>query len=350
MSDSTFQPDNQPGQSGSGPTLPPAGWYPDPADSGSQRYWDGKDWTNESRRLQPAGWYADPAGSQLERYWDGNAWTEQTRPPAPAAPQAGPAARAAANPAAPGTQQAPTYGQQAPGGYGQPAAPYGQATGPQGQPVGAQGQPGTNPYGPQGYPAAGAPPYYRSQGGFTPYGVPQTADGVRLAGWWARFGSLIVDGIVLNIINSIVLWLLSSTISSGMERWWNDIMSAAASGNTSAVPLPTDPQYGHSFVILLTVSVVISFAYSVLLQKFFAATLGQMLFGLRVVPVDHGTGPYRLSWSTALIRNGVYALIQAASYVVGFLIVVNGLWPLFQRRRQTWHDMVARTQVVSIRP
>ena len=27
------------------PVLPPAGWYPDPAGSNGQRYWDGRTWT-----------------------------------------------------------------------------------------------------------------------------------------------------------------------------------------------------------------------------------------------------------------------------------------------------------------
>ena len=31
-------------QFGSGQPLPPAGWYPDPSDSGRQRYWTGTDW------------------------------------------------------------------------------------------------------------------------------------------------------------------------------------------------------------------------------------------------------------------------------------------------------------------
>ena len=31
------------------PPLPPAGWYPDPAGSGRQRWWDGKAWSEHLR-------------------------------------------------------------------------------------------------------------------------------------------------------------------------------------------------------------------------------------------------------------------------------------------------------------
>jgi Protein of unknown function (DUF2510) len=67
------------------------GWYPDPQGSpGNERYWDGGDWTAETRVAtprqppgpsQPPGWYPDPGGSQkVERYWDGATWTDSYRP------------------------------------------------------------------------------------------------------------------------------------------------------------------------------------------------------------------------------------------------------------------------------
>ena len=66
------------------------GWYADPSNPASERYWDGNAWTDQIRGSggrqpagppQPAGWYADPGGNaQVERYWDGAAWTDHYRP------------------------------------------------------------------------------------------------------------------------------------------------------------------------------------------------------------------------------------------------------------------------------
>ena len=328
-----------PGSDASGSSLPPQGWYPDPANSDAQRFWDGSQWTDQSRALQPADWYTDPADIAGQRFWDGNAWTEQTRP----APLTGPGA---ADPWAPTSN--------VPGAPSVPGAP----TTPVVAPTPGVGQGSQSPWG-QNAPAAQQPVHnwsdapgqypYSSRGGFSPYGGPATADGVRLASWGARFGSLIIDQLILGVLNSIILWVMSSTISDGLAKWWADLLAGAESGSLTPV-LPTDAAYGDAYWQFMAVTAVVGFSYATLMQKFRAATLGQMVFGLRVVPTDHGAGPYRLGWSTALIRNGAWLLIQNVPLVSTLLMLINGLMPLFQRKRQTLHDLVARTQVVTLRP
>lgn len=58
---------------------PPAGWYPNPDDPDSQRYWDGQKWTNDPT---PAGWYPDTTMPGTHRYWNGQEWSDHVAPAA----------------------------------------------------------------------------------------------------------------------------------------------------------------------------------------------------------------------------------------------------------------------------
>lgn len=76
---------------------------------------------SSSPQQPAAGWYPDPAGTDAERYWDGSGWSQSTRdkpkpPPAPDAPYA-----PYGMPTTPGSNQG--YGPQ---GYGHGYATYGQ--------------------------------------------------------------------------------------------------------------------------------------------------------------------------------------------------------------------------------
>ena len=66
------------------------------------------------------------------------------------------------------------------------------------------------------------------------------------------------------------------------------------------------------------------------------STLGQLLFGLRVVRAD---GSYVLPFRQVVVRvTGFY--ISMAVFFLGFL------WILIDRDRRGWHDMLAHTKVI----
>jgi len=105
-------------------TVPPPGWYPDRNEANLVRWWDGQQWTDQTRSTAPAaaafehpaavesvawvapvssvapvasfgatvatdqiapGWYPDNADPALQRWWDGVQWTTHTTPTVPAA-------------------------------------------------------------------------------------------------------------------------------------------------------------------------------------------------------------------------------------------------------------------------
>ena len=139
----------------------------------------------------PAGWYPDGQGN--ERWWDGTQWTDNTRPlggggaPAPAAPAAPAGDQPGGHDAA---TRVGTPGGDRPQGGGAPAAPAGGAATPPPADAtmvapargGTPGQPAQPGYGaPGGQPPATPQPGYGAPGGQPPgtpaYGTPQPGYG-----------------------------------------------------------------------------------------------------------------------------------------------------------------------------
>ena len=85
---------------------------------------------------------------------------------------------------------------------------------------------------------------------------------------------------------------------------------------------------------------LLQFAYFILFEAFFAATLGKMVMGLRVVKADGS--PY--SWSSVIVRN-LLRFIDALPvfYLIGLITVA------VSKRNQRLGDMAAGTLVVRAR-
>jgi uncharacterized RDD family membrane protein YckC len=75
-------------------------------------------------------------------------------------------------------------------------------------------------------------------------------------------------------------------------------------------------------------------------------TLGKMAFGIRVVRADNGS-------PTGIGKGFARHVIQFVTFFVFCLyapfILIDGLWPLWDKQRQALHDKVAGTLVVRAR-
>jgi len=276
------------------------------------------------RHAAPSGWYRDPLDAAKERYWDGWQWSRNTRevdPPAQA-PSAG-AGPAGAQP----------YGQQP---YGQ--QPYGQ------QPYGQQPY-GQQPYGP-GYSNQGPV----GQAGSTRQGgaAMATADGVPLAGYWIRVLAAVVDSLIVWAVAAIPSLPIYRRLAQQMAGFIRSSMQAAQSGQP-APPAPTaDALLSSSDQLLLTlIPLVVALAYHLLFVRWKAATPGMLATRLRIVPVDRGQNRAPLPWVTVLIRVGIWVLPGLYGLLLLFKLI-DVLYPLWQPKRQTLHDLAARTQVVRL--
>ncbi len=311
---------------------------------------------------QHSGWYEDPYDPTQLRYWDGVLWTSNTVPrvsptaqqstigravpgqPAPVQPgpvQPGPSAGGRPGPgqsdagaSGPGAQQPPSgqgYGQQGRPPYAQPG--YGQYSGPGQQPYSAPPV--------QGY--AGSP--WAQAGKVAPDGTP-------LALWWQRLLARIVDSLLLSVVTFIVASSWIGPLLNAMETYFKAAMDSAQSGGTPPSSLQFEEQITAYLVPIAVISVVISLLYETTFLMWRGATVGKLLFGIRVRRV---ADPGRLGLVTALRRQVITVGVSAVALVpvistVGTMVqLLDYAWLLWDPRRQCLHDKVADTLVVKTR-
>lgn len=248
----------------------------------------------------PAGWYPDPDPQQPEpkgqRYWDGQQWTEHVQP-------------------APG-QPAPAqtaYGEPGPGGAPAytPMAPY---------------------------------------GGGVQIARATTPDGQELAGWWMRVAAYLMDGVIVGVLSVIVALPWMRQIFDAYGDFFASAVDAAESGS-GTVPGQAElmAEIAGPLVTVSLIGLAISLVYHATFLRWKAATPGKLALGLRVRLRET---PGQLSWGTILKRwfgQFGYALLSAVPVlgsVASLYPLIDGLWPLWDTKKQALHDKIAATNVV----
>ena len=252
----------------------------------------------------PAGWYPDPSHQAQLRWWDGQRWTEHTH--TPQAPQ-GPALDLRKDDARAGQH------------------PY--------------AQPGPHDPGPHGSGPVGP---YGSQGPYDPYGqrparALATPDGQRLGGLGARLLARLVDGLLVSAVATAAGWSLVQRMVAATD----ETLSAATAGDpTASLRLLEDPGFTAASSSFTFVLLAVSAAYTVLALRFYGATPGKALVGLRV---RHWERPGNPSWGQAVLR---WLTSDLVGQLVPFYTLLDYLWPTWDRRKQALHDKLGGTVVV----
>ncbi|GAB2942498.1 hypothetical protein GCM10027280_33850 [Micromonospora polyrhachis] len=311
--------------------------------------------------VQP-GWYTDPAEPTTQRYWDGEGWigaplpADATPPsgPPPVEPEPVPQSPAAspvggptgtpAGPVSPGTPEA---------GYPPPATP--------GADYPPPGMPGS-PFPPPGVPGPVPPPANGVPGPFPPHAVPPgwphphyyrmpppRPHGHPLASLGARLVARLIDiGIVflLNVVvNGWFVWRYVQEVAPLYREVFR--RSLANDPSTEGLPQLSDQAANLPLVILL-IATALWFAYEVPAVANGGQTVGKRLMQIRVVSLAEdpqlGFGRSLRRWSMPL------GLPTLAWYCcgIGFVMqLIDCAFVLFdQPLRQALHDKRAATVVV----
>ncbi len=264
-------------------------------------------------QLPPMGWYPDPAGSGDERYWDGSGWTANVRPAEPA-PAATPPA-----PAQPWTPPAP-----APGPWS--AWPDSQAHDPSG-------------HSPQNYGSAGSE---RQPVAWQPMPVTQATGSERVvvAGWGRRAIAYGIDSIVIYMLVQLVLAPVSAGMVSATDAAMSQISADPQMSGTQLWQLMQSSGLLHWYLLILGVQAGVQAVYFAIQYRFLGGSLGQRALDMRVIPAGRAGDP--LTWRMCVVRG----VTKAVLFTLPVIWIVAMLWPTFTRTRQGLHDLAARTQVI----
>ncbi|MBA2696497.1 MAG: RDD family protein [Actinobacteria bacterium] len=284
---------------------------------------------------QPAGWYDDPEDAEVLRYWDGVQWTTHTSPRRlPGLRQTGTAQGQGQGSSAHGQG----YGSSSQGGQqsggGQQYGSGQQYGGP--QHGGGQSQ---DPYG--GGWGQSAPEYYGGQARAT------TPDGQPLSGWWRRFFARIIDGILVGVLTALLIPIFTPDLIGDFSDFVDEMFTAAQAGQAMTTTLPAG--INSQLVTIGLVSAVLALVYEIVMLKVASGTLGKLALGIRVRLRDE---PGPLGWSTSAIRGlvwegpGLLGNLPFIGLLAGLFSLLNGLWPLWDSKKQSLNDKIAKTNVV----
>lgn len=316
----------------------PAGWYTDPAEPTTQRYWDGDGWVGASLPID-----ATPPDGPLQ--------STVTLPP-PATPPAGaPPAGVPGQAAFPGAGGYPPQPVYPPAIYPRPGDASRPPAGP-GLPPGAF-PPGSLPSGgrpgvfPPGTPPPGWPAGVPFPGGLI---IDIRPHGFALAPLGRRLVARLIDIGVVLVLGGIASSLLLYQFIREVAPYYSAVVKALSSSNPAAAQnLPTTSSRASTLSLIITlILMAVWVAYEVPFIAAGGQTLGKRIMGIRVVPLEglHPVGFARAlrRWSTLGLPTLLWTCLG-----VGFILqFIGSLSPVLNRPLHlAMHDRAAATIVVS---
>jgi uncharacterized RDD family membrane protein YckC len=141
--------------------------------------------------------------------------------------------------------------------------------------------------------------------------------GVELASWGRRLAALLLDAVILGAI------VLTTLLAAGVS-----------------LEQVNDTVFEGSSLTVIALFVLPEAIYDTVMIGSRKQTLGKMALGIAVIDAESRAG---IGYPRAFTRWLTTAALWALFTIPG---VVDHLWPLRDRRNQTFHDKLARSVVV----
>lgn len=162
---------------------------------------------------------------------------------------------------------------------------------------------------------------------------PPSVPPLRYATFWIRVGAALIDGLVLLPLSLPLLIAIGNRLSNELDR-------VVQTDQTIRFNAIIGDYIGWALLALLG-----TYAYQALMVRYFGGTLGKLAVGIRVRVA--GTAAV-VGWREALLRPVLQLIVGFGSFIpgAGLITILDDLWMLWDRQRQTLHDKVANTIVI----
>jgi uncharacterized RDD family membrane protein YckC len=186
-------------------------------------------------------------------------------------------------------------------------------------------------------PPPSGPPSYPTipSGGYAPPTQYGMAGGPPYASWGIRLGGYLIDFVVFIPVFVVlaILFRHSHTL---------DVHFAMRTNGTRE-------RRTFSLLSLLVTGVVYLVYATVLCGGRRGQTVGMMAVGIRVVrDGTHDVVGYGRAFVRALVEQ-VFRLLGSATIILGLIWLLDMLFPIWDKKRQTLHDKITRTVVLRVR-
>ncbi|HEU5079285.1 MAG TPA: RDD family protein [Opitutaceae bacterium] len=154
------------------------------------------------------------------------------------------------------------------------------------------------------------------------YAAPRPAPRFHFGGFWIRFVAKFIDGLILNVVCLVPIFVYASTRLRGIENFD-----------------PNDPEIFITVMkyegLLFLAYIGLSFAYNWFFLAKFAATPGKLALGLRVVRAD----------GSALGRGRIIGR-YFAEFLSRFIFNIGYIIAAFDDEKRALHDHICDTRVI----
>ncbi len=157
------------------------------------------------------------------------------------------------------------------------------------------------------------------------------------ASWGKRFGAYLIDSVLLGIPLSMFAF---GSMFNSLQGVQNSVDPATGELDQAAVQTVMTQYFGS--ILKLTIAFTIfGTLYYVLMHGFRGQTVGKMALGITVVNEDGSP----IGFGTAFKRALVFPIGGILPVVGSLLTLLNGLWPMWDPKKQSLADKLAHTIV-----